>query len=108
MAVLIIKGEVKVGDLYHEKGDIITELSEVEEKRLVKAGVAELCDFDPDDYDDDDLEPEEMSMAQLKECANGNGIDIKGMTTKAQILGKINEYFKAMAGGNPEAGAGGA
>lgn len=110
MAVLIIKGEVKVGDFYYEKGDIIIELSEVEERRLVKAGVAELCEFNPDDddYNDEDLELEEMSLAQLKECANGNGIDIKGMTTKAQILEKIKAHFDGMGGGNPEAKTGGA
>lgn len=104
MAVLIIKGEVKVADRYNTKGEIISMLTAAEEKQLVEAGVAKICELNPDE----EVELADMSLAQLKECANGYGIDLKDMTTKAQVSKKIREHFAMMDIGNPGTGAGGA
>ncbi len=90
MAILIKKGEVKAGNKYYAKGDVLDGLlSKQEEKWLISQGFAEEVDVG------DAADIGKMTEKELKEFAKLNGIDIAGVKGKANILAKITEAIQS-------------
>lgn len=99
MATLIFKYPVKINGKVYKAGEAVDEQLVAEGARAVQEEIPETPapSETPDGGEADgeepggDVELTGMTLEQLKKFAKDNGFDIKGCTTKAQIIEAIEK-----------------